>query len=303
MAGEIEIRAPQQIEKAKEELFNENAEKARDILLPFAETGMVEAQLYLAKSYEVLEYDTANFPNAVYWYERALEQECSEAAYDLGLLLRSLQDGKAQAARIRHLFGLAFAEFERRAQEEHDTRAQYLYAEMLWEGHGTKQNRKKAVEWYRLAAEAGDPSYQFILAQVLWHAPATYRDRAEAIMWIIRAAEQGHPDAAYMLGALYATADEVDLDAQEAARWYWKAAEGGNSEAKYNLGLMYCRGEGASKDEALGRSLIAEAAHDGDILAIDLMADARAEGALGFPKDEEKGRYWRARHLSATEGI
>ena len=173
---------------------------------------------------------------------------------------------------------------------------------MLLNGFGLRKNEKKALEQYRLAAEKGGAYYKATFALILRHWTEN-PDPDEAVAWMTQAAELGDSEAAYTLGALYATGEDVEIDAEQAVRWYWMAAEAGHAEAKYNLGFMYCRGVSVPKDTALGRSLLFEAAHEGDILAMDLVADASADGLLGFPKDDEKARYWRERYRSETDNL
>ncbi|MDQ2089706.1 sel1 repeat family protein [Marimonas arenosa] len=63
-----------------------------------------------------------------------------------------------------------------------------------------------------------------------------------------------------------------DYNPDAAADWDRRAAEAGDPVGKFNYGISLLRGHGVARDEALGRSLVDEAAADGLPVAKRLQA-------------------------------
>jgi TPR repeat protein len=86
-------------------------------------------------------------------------------------------------------------------------------------------------------------------------------------------------------------------DYRKAFFWYAQAAKGGSAIGAANMGLMLLKGQGVSKNAALGASWLQWAAHHGSRLAQYNLGVCHEKG-YGLPKDYGKARYW---YLQAAE--
>lgn len=272
---------------------NGDYRNAYDLLLPLAQAANSCAQLYLGRICEILSYETGDFSEAISWYQMAAENENHEAAYELALLYLSEENPSPKRRNQANNLLKSSAAFFARKAKHGDPKYQFLYATMLWDGHGVQRSKRSALEWWRKAASTGNRESQFTLGQTLWFSEDRQDYRDEAFQWIKRAAKAGHSEAAYFLGAQYATGEDLPKDLTNAVYWYRQAARHGNAEAKYNLGLMFCTGEGVRKNLVQGRKFLTEAAEEGDILAQNLLVDAYNNGLFGFPRDARQANLWR----------
>ena len=93
------------------------------------------------------------------------------------------------------------------------------------------------------------------------------RDRKEALRLLIKSAELGKTEAQCQYAQLLAEgAGGVKRDEREACEWL-RIAD--CAEARYRLGLFTFEGRGTRKDPEKAHSLIADAASDGHMAAVD----------------------------------
>lgn len=174
----------------------------------------------------------------------------------------------------------------RKAAEQGDARAQFLYGKMLYRGRGVRSNPEEALRWCRLAAEQGfiraqkELGYQYSSGRVL------PQDDAEAIKWFRLAAEQGDAFAQCQYASLCMQDDSIPKE--EPVRWYQKAAQAGNASAMYNLGRCYCMGHGIQKDWEQGVRLLRQAAEAGYTFSRHTLIDIYAHGIWGGEKDRHE---------------
>lgn len=100
-----------------------------------------------------------------------------------------------------------------------------------------------------------------------------------------RAADAGHPAAQAILGAIL---DHADSDA-EALEYFRKAAAQGNADGQFGVGNMLVAGEGVAKNVPEGRKWIEQAASQGHVMAINVLAQAYMNGGLEIPDQERQG--------------
>jgi hypothetical protein len=93
-----------------------------------------------------------------------------------------------------------------RAAEMNDSKAQYAYGFLLYNGHGNILN----------------PNRHF----------------ATILRWWTKAAEQGHVDAQYMVGTFHQTGFSTPFDEEEARKWFQRAASKGHSGARERLNKL-----------------------------------------------------------------
>jgi TPR repeat protein len=88
-----------------------------------------------------------------------------------------------------------FAKAYRVCQSSHDSNAQFLVAEMYFNGLGVKEDLTQAASWYRKAAEQGNCEAQFRIGHMHYHGVGVTKDQAAALTWFDKAAKNGHPRA------------------------------------------------------------------------------------------------------------
>ncbi|SDI03215.1 tetratricopeptide repeat protein [Propionivibrio dicarboxylicus] len=130
----------------------------------------------------------------------------------------------------------------RKAAELSVVEAQYILANRLMRGQGTKEDQFEAVSWYLKAAESGLPEAEFALGEIFMAKSPSQENLAEAASWYRTAAKKGFAPAQAALGALYAQGTAVPKDYKQASAWWLKAAEQGNIEAQYQVAQLFERG-------------------------------------------------------------
>lgn len=124
----------------------------------------------------------------------------------------------------------------------------------------------------------------------------TADDLTTAIEALARAADGGHPQAQALLGFIFDKAE----DNAEAMRYYRMAADQGDPAGEYGVSTLYLAGEGVEKDEAEGVRWMSMAAEQGYGPAVEVMAEAYLEGAMGVAPDREEAL--RLLRLGAEQG-
>lgn len=124
---------------------------------------------------------------AVYWFEKAAQQDCAESCFGLAMCLLN-GDGVEQSS------SEACTWFQRGA----DLGDKWCLRELgrCYEiGEGVKKDLSAAVNFYRKAAELGDGDAQFRLGRCLYEGKGTPENRCEAEQWLEKAIQQDHPEA------------------------------------------------------------------------------------------------------------
>jgi len=112
----------------------------------------------------------------------------------------------------------------------------------------------------------------------------TAEDLIGAMEALGQAADAGHARAQALLGYIFDKAEEN----AEAMRYYRMAADQGDPAGEYGVATLYVAGEGVEKDDAEAVRWFTMAADKGHGPAIDVLADAYLEGALGLAPDREE---------------
>lgn len=111
-------------------------------------------------------------------------------------------------------------------------------------------------------------------------------------MSVLRApANAGHAPSQSLLAFILDRGDFVE----EAARLYTLAAAQGDAEAQAALGNFYLTGRGVAKDEKKALSNFSEAAEQGHVLAMQVLAKAYRDGGFGLKPDPAQAARWEAR--------
>ncbi len=129
----------------------------------------------------------------------------------------------------------------RKSAEKGHAEYQCHLAWMYSNGHGVRQDERKAVEWYRKAAKQGYRMAQFNLGTMYDNGRGVKKDESKALNWFRKAAEKGDMDAQYIVGKRYSEGRGVKKDVSKAVEWYRQAAEQGNAMAQTKLKAIYHR--------------------------------------------------------------
>jgi len=155
-----------------------------------------------------------------------------------------------------------------RRSDQGMTKAQYVLGRMYADGDGVSLDRARAYEYFRRLTmiygddSAGTPNVRYVsnafvtLGQYYLDG---IPDRLEADphrareMFRYAASYFADPEAQYQLGRLYLLGKGgVHKDAIQAARWLNLAADKGDHRAQALLGEMLSKGDGISRQAALG---------------------------------------------------
>lgn len=139
-------------------------------------------------------YQAEDYPNALLWFEKAVENNDPNAQFYLGycyFMGLGVDQDYEKAALL----------FDKSAQK--GTRAaQHNLGCLYFNGWGVEENREKAVELFRKSAEQGYADAQNNLGYCYDHGLGVERDYDEAAKWYRKAVEQGHNLASGNLSAL-----------------------------------------------------------------------------------------------------
>jgi TPR repeat protein len=150
------------------------------------------------------------------------------------------------------------------AAEQNHARACEMLGCLYRDGrHGTRQNYKKAAEWYQRAAELGYSSSQHYLGAMYLHGRGVRKDGDKAVEWMCKAADQGNAAAMRDLGNIYRDGNGVAKDEEKAAEWFRRGADKGFRDCQYALGKLYRDGDGVPKDKEKAAEWFRKAADQG----------------------------------------
>jgi TPR repeat protein len=169
--------------------------------------------------------------------------------------------GAYQAGRYITAFRMAMQRIEANPA---DAAAMTLLAELILQGLGTRQDNRRAFEWYKLAADRGDRNALFALGMLHLEGRGTPRDAEKAQALLRQAADKGHGPAAFNL-ALPLLITGKDADLASAIRLLKLAAEAEVGDAQHALAVLMLEGRGLPKDEDGGADMMARAAANGSL--------------------------------------
>lgn len=294
--------------------------------LPFylaaATQGNVYAQYKLAIIYEQgTYYQTVDTQQALHWYQKAAEQNFSDAMTSIGYLYEESPDLEQDYQKAFYWYqkaallnnkiaqynlGLIYqygkgqtidypqaVEWYNQSADQGYVSAMFALAYLYEVGNNIPQDYNKAIMWYTKAAELGQTDCQYNLALIYEFGKGGVTINNEtALYWYTKAAESGDGDAMERLGYFYQQGDAVEQDDIKALYWYQQAADVGNMKAQYNLGIIYEFGYGTeiNLDDASKWYLLA--ADQGSVKAIFRMGYLHESGKISAIADYNKAFYY-----------
>ena len=181
-----------------------------------------------------------------------------------------------------------------------------MVACMYYDGDGTEQDYKKAVEWYRTAAIQGNQASQYELGIMLLRGQGIDADSDSALEWIKKSAgddanfryiKEGNPDAQRVLGIMYMKGYLVPKDLERAFLLIKSSAAKKDIKSIEILASMYYSGKGCEVDIPRAAELYTESAEAGLPESQRNLAHLLANG-LGKEKDLGSAIMWNGKALS-----
>ncbi len=219
LAGLWLASAPAQAQALEELSFSKK--------LKLAKVGDEDAQLAVARAYEVGKQVKRNRLEAAKWYRTAAEQGNVEAQFRLGRLVHQGGDGLKQDLQMA-------AKLYETAAELGSVDAQNWLGYSYQHGIGLEVNEDKALEWYRKAADAGHAAAQNNLGLMYLTGKGTSRSLEKAFEYFSKAAAQEEPWGLNNLGGMYEMGWGTAKDRNRALELYKRAADLKNPPAKDN---------------------------------------------------------------------
>ena len=123
-----------------------------------------------------------NHSKAVYWYQKAADQNYESAEVALGYCYEMGQG-------VSKDMGMAFRLYLRGAQHGDDVGMNNV-ANCYYNGWGTSQNYTEAFNWYLKAAEKGDTNALNMAGECYYYGRGTAKNLVKAASYYQRAAEK-----------------------------------------------------------------------------------------------------------------
>ena len=124
----------------------------------------------------------------------------------------------------------------------HCAKAQYEYANCLFNGDGVVKNEAEAFKYYQLAAQQGFTPAIAALSDMYFSGRVVERSIPEALVCMNNAVNIGDGSALCGMGNAYECGLFGKADFRQAVNYYLKAAAKGNAQAMYILALIYTFG-------------------------------------------------------------
>jgi TPR repeat protein len=241
----ITAAEPDTFQRASSLVEQGNYEGARELYLPEAKAGDVEAQYLLGELYRTGKLGLEGLPGtASNWLKKAAVNDHIPARSRYGQHLAHWKRKKKQKKVRRYLTSAADAG---------DPNAQFFsalyYLRELYKPLNTAfSSNDKALHYLRMAAENDVLEAQMLLANMLLDGRRFELNPEEGARWMALAAERGVVTAQRRMAKLHAEGVGVAMDATLAHHWYLKAAEQGDRVAVAALVENFQGGIGVEQD-------------------------------------------------------
>lgn len=222
---------------------------------------------------------------AVYWLRRSARMGNAYAQLELG---KCFAKGEGVAKDITQAI-----KWWRKSSHKGNPQAQYLMGKAYLQGQGVTKDPARAIYWLKKSAEQNNSDAQYLLGKMYYEGYAVQQDETVAQNWLNRAAEQGKTDAVNLLAIIKNTVNFATKLYQESASVLIQRAKKGDPQAEFELGLRYESGAwDVHQNNALALKWIHKAAHDGNRIAMETLADIYRHGTLGVQVDKKKAAQW-----------
>ncbi|GBB87033.1 hypothetical protein RclHR1_01350008 [Rhizophagus clarus] len=231
-----------------------------------AKNRNITAKLYLANCYRLGKGIGKDEFKAFKYYKILAKKEITDAQYQLGNCFYygiGIKIDKVQAfnwykkaANSGNIIAKYIIEqnYNKKINDKKNKIYKTIYSEGFrlignnnYYGIGTKQNYKKAFNYFQKAAESGNKIAQYNLGNCYKNGKGIRKNNKKAFELYQKSASQGFLDALYKLGNCYRKGIGTDVNETNAFELYKIAAEKDHLNAQYNLGYFYQNGIGTEK--------------------------------------------------------
>lgn len=193
----------------------EFADASEEFLLyrSLALQGSPKAQIDLATMYYTGDGISQDHTKALYWLEKAADNDNPEAQYRLAIMYSDNESSNKQITKA--------VEWYKRAARQGHADAQYDLALIYYYGEGIVKDFEQAALWCFKAAEQGHREAQYSLAVMFERGEGIQQSMSEAFKWYQKSALQGYGRAQQKLIVLFHRGiPGVPKDKERSAFWH-----------------------------------------------------------------------------------
>jgi len=193
--------------------------------------GDEKSQAVMGLMNEYMEIENADFKKAIFWYQKAAEQNNNLAYYQLGgFFLNGRGTERSVSKALSWYYKAAVNNYED---------ADFMIATILYNESQGSAGIKESLKWYKRAAARGNAKAQNNIGSMYRNGQGVNKDLLAAFVWYNMAAAKGLPDAKYNLGLMYLNGYGTEKNLDLAQKLLNKAAEKGVIDAQKNLAAFY----------------------------------------------------------------
>ena len=266
----------QLLDEAKHYLNAGNYEVSFSLYLKAAQMGDGLAQNNVGYAYLYGEGVQKDYQKAVYWFEKAIENNQMFALTNLGLCYSKGYGVKQDKYKALELYKKAADAGSQQALENYQ-----ILSKSLGVNHNQADNKINDIqEAKKLYEEA--KQYNFM---------SKTSDLKKAFELNMKAANMGYAPAQVEVGFAYSLGFGIERNDQLSFEWYLKAAKQGDSGAQRNVGLNYAEGKGVAVNYIEAKKWLDEYSRKSGKNAIIELAEKYEKGK-GFSINLDKALFW-----------
>jgi TPR repeat protein len=202
-------------------------------LTKLAEQGDMKAQTDLGTVY--VNKKSPDYTKAIYWYNKAAQQNYAPAQFNLGLIHAHGEGGIKDLKRAR--------EYYYKAASQGFASAQINLGGLLINGIGGNIDYDQALDLFTKAAKSNNPVAMYNLGHIYHSGLGRPKDDIQAARWYIKAADLGSIASKNSLALFYAQGlGNLPVDKDKAFKLLKDSASQGYAVAQNNLGILYSDG-------------------------------------------------------------
>lgn len=228
-------------------------EEAFRKVLEFAKRGNAIAQNRVGVMYATGAGTNVDYNQAMYWYEKAANQNNSWGLHNLGFMYyfeEEFQDYKK-----------AFEFFKKSAELNNDSAQNYL-GRMYYHGNYVNKDYKQSIYWYE-KSNHHQPEDLFNLGHMYNKGFGTIQNNNKAFELFKQASDKGFNNAKFRMATMYAIGTGVEKDENMAFKLFEELAATGDVLSLTSMAMMYYYGSGIEKDKLKAKDLFDDACKKG----------------------------------------
>ena len=269
----------------------------KDNLKKDANAGDPYACLAVAYFHQTGKEFIQDMPLAIRWYERAAEEGCPRAHWELA---KMYIEGEFVTRNVAH-----YLDHLQKAAELGNAEAQATLGSEYNSGYIMPRDLDMSYHWYERAAQQGILRARFETGYMLAHGLGVTQSLPEAETWFSSVAISGDGELFLKIGMSYEYGlNMIDVDKLEAARWYKYGVDMGHEKCSICWNAVMAALDGGEQDSyevRLHKLMTSNSQKEMDARASDLayadefFESGDEDGALSY--------YQRAADLGSPEAL